>query len=518
MKKKNQRLAVIDLGTNSFHMIIAELHPRNHTFTILDKEKDYVRIGSGKSDMKQLSPSAMERGIMALRRFKGLAQRFQAPVRAVATSAIREALNQQEYLLRVRRVTGINIEVISGFEEVRLIYLGVLKALPVFGKRVLLVDIGGGSTDFLLARRDTILYDNTLKIGALRLHQRFFAGKKITDVAIDKCRKYIRGTLNPVTRKIRRQRFDVAVGTSGTVETIANMIRIRRGLDSSYKMNSFTFNARELTDVVLEIVGIRDARKRARLPGLDADRADIIVSGGLILEQVIEDLGIKRMTVSEYALREGVVIDTMNRATRTPDVFDDIKQKSVSVLAAKFQYSRMHAEHTAMLAIRIFTQTRRLHGLGSREREFLEVAALLHDIGFYISHAQHHRHTYYLIRNAELLGFTEEEKEIIANVARYHRKSHPKQKHEAFVQLTPDNQQLVRKLAAILRVADGLDRSHTCSVRDVVVRIRQGKVCLVVRPSGHADVSLELWGAVRKKRLFEEMYGCDLQFRVLVKK
>lgn len=517
MKRRQKRLAVIDLGTNSFHMIISELHPRNHTFTILDKEKDYVRIGSGKGDMKRLSTSAMERGIIALRRFKGLARRFRAPVRAVATSAIREALNQNEFIRSVKQKTSISIEIVSGFEEVRLIYLGVLKALPVFGKRVLLVDIGGGSTDFLLARGDTIIYDNTLKIGAVRLNQRFFPRGLISRSAIEKCRKYIRGTLHPVTRKIGKRRFDIAVGTSGTIETIANMIRIRRNLPPSYKLNNFTFSKKECADIVADILHVKDARKRAHLSGLDLERADIIVSGALILEQAIEDLGIKQITVSEYALREGVVMDTMNRTLRTPQVFDNIKQKSVLLLAEKFRYGKAHAEQTVMLANRLFTQTRKLHRLGNREKQFLEVAALLHDIGFYISHAQHHRHSYYLIRNAELLGFTEEEKEIIANIARYHRKSHPKQKHEAYNKLSSENQLLVRKLAALLRIADGLDRSHTCAVHDILCRMRKNQICLVVKPSEGSDVSLELWGTVRKKRLFEETYKCDLRLRIFSK-
>jgi len=517
MKRRLKRLAVIDLGTNSFNMIISELNPRDHTFSILDKEKDYVRIGSGKSDMKRLTPGAMERGIIALKRFKGLAQRFRAPVRAVATSAIREALNQNEFIRKVKRKTGILIEVVSGFEEVRLIYLGVLKALSVFGKRVFLVDIGGGSTDFLYARDDNIIYNNTLKIGAVRLHQRFFAKGPLEREKIEKCRKYIHGTLNPVTRKIRNRRFDIAVGTSGTVETIANMIRIRRGLPPSYKLNNFTFSRNEFNEIVASILRIKDTRKRERLSGIDRERADIIVPGALILEQVIEDLGIKQLTVSEYALREGIVIDTMNRTGPTPEVFDDIKEKSVALLAEKFRYGRGHAEQTAMLAIRLFVQTRKLHGLGSREKGFLEVAALLHDIGFYISHAQHHRHSYYLIKNAELLGFTEEEKEIIANVARYHRKSHPKQKHETYNKLSLENQQLVKKLAAILRIADGLDRSHARAVQDVSCSFRKNQVCLIVKPYDHSDVSLELWGAVRKKQLFEEIYGCDLRFLVSAK-
>jgi exopolyphosphatase/guanosine-5'-triphosphate,3'-diphosphate pyrophosphatase len=507
MKKPTDRLAAVDVGTNSFHLVIVEVDHAGQEFKILDREKEIVRLGSGSSDMKRLSQRAMKRGLAALKRFKALADARGAPLRAVATSAVREAVNQEEFRARAKREVGVAIEIISGFEEARLIYLGILKALPVFGKRVLLVDIGGGSTEFLLGQKDAIHCDNSLKLGAIRLTERFFSSPKVRPRAVEECRHYIRGMLNPVVRELKRQDWDLAVGTSGTIENVAQMVRALRGEDRNGGLNNFRFSRDELDRVVKRVLQARTPRQRAKIKGLDPDRTDIITAGVLILEQVFEELELGQLTVSGYALREGLVIDTIHKRYKRKWVFEGLRHKNVLSLAKQFNYDEAHAQHTALLALRLFDQTRSLHGLGEAERDFLETAALLHDIGFHISHAQHHLHSYYLIRNSELLGFTEDEKEIIANLARYHRKSHPKPKHETFQRLDAHGREVVRTLAALLRIADGLDRSHTRAVRDVVCRITPRRVKLTLRPAPGADLTLEIWGAQRKKALLEDLFG-----------
>jgi len=507
MKKKPDRLAAIDVGTNSFHLVVVEVDHAGQEFKVLDREKEIVRLGSGSSDMKRISRRAMARGLTALKRFKALAVARGALLRAVATSAVREAANREEFRARAKREVGVAIEIISGVEEARLIYQGILKALPVFGKRILLVDIGGGSTEFLLGQKDAIRFDNSLKLGAIRLTERFFPSPKIRPRAVEECRRYIRGMLNPVIRELKRQDWDLVVGTSGTVENIAQMVRVLRGEDRNGGLNNFRFTRNELARVVKRVVPARTPRQRAKIKGLDPDRTDIITAGVLILEQLFKELDLGRMTVSGYALREGMVIDTIRQRYKRKWVFEDLRHKNVLLLAQRFNSDETHAQHTALLALRLFDQTRSLHGLGEAERDFLEIAALLHDVGFHISHAQHHMHSYYLIRNAELLGFTEDEKEIIANLARYHRKSHPKPKHETFQRLDAHGQKVVRTLAGLLRIADGLDRSHTKAVRDVVCRITPLRVKLTLRPAPGADLTLDIWGAQRKKALLEELFG-----------
>lgn len=506
MPKRNPCLAAIDIGTNSFHLVIARPDPARRQFRVIDREKERVRLGTGPGDMKRIVPDAMERGIRTLKRFRTLADAAGARVRAVATSAVREALNQRAFIDRAAREAGIRVEVASGLEEARLVYLGARHGLPPSARTALVVDIGGGSTEFVVGRNGRILYANSLKLGALRLTDRFFPGGKVTGRRVRACRAHVAGMLEPVARAARRFRIRAAVGTSGTVQAAAAMAARRRGDPPRQGLNGAVFGRRELERVVGQVLTAAAPGKRRGIPGLDPGRADILPAGLLVLEGVFEALGLARMTVSEYALREGILLDMMEKSRHAGRFHDpgNLRYRSVLALAEHFLYEERHARHVARLALSIFDQTRKLHGLGDAEREYLEAAAILHEVGFFVSSAQHHRHSYYLIRNAHLPGFTEEEKEILANVARYHRKSHPKPKHEGYARLDPGGRRLVARLAAILRIADGLDRSHAGRVRRVACRV--GKRRVAFRLSARGPAELEAWGADRKKGLFEETF------------
>jgi exopolyphosphatase / guanosine-5'-triphosphate,3'-diphosphate pyrophosphatase len=516
MSSKRAPLAAIDIGTNSFHLIVAEVGAVSGRFRVLDREKEIVRLGSGSSDMKHLSVAAMQRGIETLLRFKRIADAAGANIRAVATSAVREALNRDDFVQRVKNKAGIAIEIVSGVEEARLIYLGILQALPVFEEKILLVDIGGGSTEFLIGQRRDIFYDNSLKIGAVRLTERFFRGGKVTPESVRNCREYLSVAMHPVIRSIRETGYDRAVGSSGTITSIAGMIRSAGKENPPATLNGATFSKDELGDLLPVILKSRTTKSRSKLEGLDPGRADIIVAGALILEQIFKEARIKEMVVSEYALREGILLDTIEKKSRGKHHhnFDDIRYQSVLHLADTLRFERLHSTQVAALALRIFDQTRDLHHLGNAEREFLESAALLHEVGLFVSHAQHHRHSYYLIRNSELFGYNEYEKEIIANVARYHRKSHPKPKHEAFGSLDEKGKDIVRKLASILRIADGLDRTHSSLISDVICRRSRNTITFRLRKVNSSPIDIEIWGAGRKKELFEETFGIQLRFKV----
>ena len=513
----NNRLAAIDIGTNSFHLIIVDVDLQTGNFKILGREREIVRLGSGTSDMKYLKPEAIERGVLALKRFKGLADSADAKIRAIATSAVREAINKNDFISRVRKEVGIRIELASGFEEARYIYLGILQALPVYDKRILLIDIGGGSTEFLVGQKKEIQYDNSLKLGAIRLTARFFKDDKIDIRDVKDCRKFIRGTMNPVTRQIRNINFESAIGSSGTILNIANIININKGGSPDAKLNNFTFSREELNGVVDKILEAKNVKQVSKIPGLDTARADIILAGSLILEQIFKEMKLKEMIVSEYALREGIIYDTIENRLKPPekDHLQSIRYRSVIKIGENFKYEPEHSLHVTRLALQIFDQTRQLHMLSYSDREYLEAASILHEVGCFVAHSQHHRHSYYLIRNSELLGFTENEKEIIANIARYHRKSHPKLKHADFVKLSPDDQVLVKKLASILRIADGLDRTHSSSVKDVKVIINEKEVIIKLEKKNPADtLELEIWGADSKKSLFEETYDVSVKFEI----
>ena len=508
------RLAAIDIGTNSFHMIVAAVRA-NGTFTVLGREKEVVRLGEGSSDMKHLSSEAMDRGIAVLKRFALIAENHEAEIRAVATSAVREALNRDRFVERVRAEIGIAVDVVSGFEEARLIYLGVLQALPVFHRQALLVDIGGGSTEFLLGKAGSVLFANSLKLGAVRLTNHFFRGKTVKQKEIVECRAWLAGALDPVQRDLRSREIEIAVGSSGTILGIASMIVAARGGEFSSEDGGVVITRKEVRKAVAQVLEADTAARRRLIPGLDPARADIITAGALVLEQVFEVLGLREMTTSKYALREGLLLDTLRKISgdeRAVARLRDIRKSSVRDLAETCHAELRHAAHVARYALEIFDQTLELHGLGSVAREHLEAAATLHDIGYHISHSLHHRHSYYIIRHAELLGFTEGEKEIIANVARYHRKSHPRMKHENFAPLSESDKIIVLKLAAILRIADGLDRRHRGLFSTVLCLRRGTLLAFSLSTTRPVDTSLELWGAERRKELFEEVFGIKVCF------
>lgn len=508
------RLAAIDIGTNSFHLIIVEVDTNTGKFNILGREKDNVRLGSGSTDMKYLQEDAMLRGVEALKRFKSMADAANASIRAIATSAVREAGNQDEFIARVKTETGIKIEVASGIEEARYIYLGILQALPVFSKRTLLIDIGGGSTEFLIGHERNIIYDNSLKLGAIRLTQRFFTEKETDSKAVKACRRFISGYMSVVTRESSRHSFDIAVGSSGTITNIANIINVKKGGDPEAKLNNFSFTKDELSEVVNEIIEAKTVKHRLKIPGLDPARADIITAGALILEQIFKELKIKEMTISEYALREGIILDSIENQyiIKHGNHLSDIRFQSVMHVLENFRIEKEHAMHVTSLALKIFDATVKYHKLGWAEREYLEAASILHEAGAFVSHSQHHRHSYYLIRNTEMLGFTENEKEIIANVARYHRKSHPKTKHVDYAKLSSEDQLIIKKLAAILRIADGLDRSHTSSIKDFNIVTDDKTMIFTLNGSNDENTELEIWGAESKKDLFEETFGVNVKF------
>jgi len=509
-----QNFAAIDVGTNSFHLIVVEYDPRTQQFRTLAREKELVRLGTGSTDMKYLSEAAMTRGIQTLRLFKKIAGAFNAPIRAIATSAVREALNQEEFIRRAKTEAGVKLEVASGVEEARLIYLGVVQALPVFNRKVLCIDIGGGSTEYVVGKQKRILTSNSIKLGAVRLTDRFFPSGVVTEKRVKECRKFVRGTLTPIVRTVGRHDYRQVIGSSGTIANIAKIILAARGERSEQSLNNVHFTDKELYAAVESILSIRTAEERVRIEGLDQSRADIIPAGAIILEQTFREFGITEMTVSEYALREGIILDTAEQSMRQPFFhhLSDIRYNSVINLSRQFHNEIEHGTHVADLALKIFDQTQSMHKLTAVEREYLEAAALLHEIGLSISHALHHRHSYYIIKNGELLGFTENEKEVIANVARYHRKSHPKLKHEGFRTLSAEDQDVVVRLAAILRIADGLDRTHAGKIANVTVRRNRANTRMIISSKKKNDLEIEFWGAERKKELFEERYRTTLTF------
>ncbi|MGY6501887.1 MAG: Ppx/GppA phosphatase family protein [Acidimicrobiales bacterium] len=505
--------AAIDIGTNSVHLLVARSTP-SQRFEVLAQEKEVVRLGHGDGDMTELSDDAIDRGIAALRRFRQVAEIWDADIAAVATSAVREADNHDAFIQRARDEAGIDVEVISGVEEARLIHTGVIHAIPCYDKRLFVIDIGGGSTELVVGERDEIIEARSLKLGAIRLTDRFFADEPLDRSQVKACRRYVRAFLQPTIRDFVDHGFDVAAGSSGTIQTLASMVLARRGDDSDRNLNNLSVTVAELDEVIESLIAAPTAKDRAKLAGMDTKRADIVVGGAIILEQVIAAMGIDELRISTFALREGVLLDHLRRYEGgSLQHLSDLRKASVDHLADDLDPDREHSRHLTALALSLYDQTHGIHGLDHRYRELLDAAGQLHNVGLFVSHSAHHKHSHYVIRNTDhLLGFTDHEIELIAVIARYHRKSEPKEKHPEFAALGDDDRRAVAVLAGILRVAIGLDRTHSLLVSGVRGHVDADTERLVIEVASEpgSDASLELYSANERKDLLASALGLDV--------
>ncbi len=505
--------AAIDIGTNSIHMVVARVDPAGG-FEVLTREKESVRLGHGPGEMSELAFDAIDRGIAALQRMRLVSDAYDASVHAVATSAVREATNREVFLRRARDEAGIDIEIIAGVEEARLIHLGVLQAVPVFDRLHLVVDIGGGSTEFVIGKSGTELLARSLKLGAIRVTERFFADGIIRARSVRDCREYLRAYLAPLVREVAERGFEVAVGSSGTINAIAAMSEQRAGRDTARGVNNVKFTRDDLAAVLDDILTARNSTERAALAGLDAKRSDIIVGGALLLEQIFNELHISEMVTSEFALREGVLLNTMG--TQSSNAFhhlSNIRREGVQRVRDLFERDSAHVEHSTDLALRLFDGTAQLHHLGTDARDLLEAGGVLHNVGLFISHSAHHKHSSYVIRNTDqLVGFSQREIEIMALLARYHRKSTPSMRHGEYAGLREADQNIVRVLAGLLRVGIALDRSHASGVTDVRCRMLADERLVIeaVVRKGH-DPSLEIYTADQRKDLLSAALGQTIE-------
>lgn len=500
--------AAIDVGTNSFHLVVARVSPSGG-LEILFRDKEVVRLGSGSGDMRHLTPGAIDRGIEALSGLVKTAASYGADVRAVATSAVREAENRHEFLDRAATEAGVGVEVISGTEEARLIHLGVVQALSVFDRQILVTDIGGGSTELLIGRGTRPLAVRSVKLGHVRLTDRFFPGGVVADAAVEECRAYVRSFLTPVGHDLGSFGYDLAVGSSGTIATIAQMAEYLRNGRADRWLNNVSFSRAQLAAVGDAVLRAPTPEARRAIGGLDERRADVIVAGVLLLEGVFECFDIPSITVSGYALREGVLLDGVH-AGGNGDAFwhlSDIRRESVLRIAEDYDEERPHVQRVTDLALQLFDTLGDLHRFGLYERDLLEAAGMLHNVGRFISRGAHHKHSYYVIRSSDrLLGFTEREVELIALVARYQRKALPRMGHAEFAALNVADRARVQLLAGILRVAIALDRTRSGAVSGLTATAGESLV-IGCRTSPGADATVELYTANQRSELLATATG-----------
>jgi exopolyphosphatase/guanosine-5'-triphosphate,3'-diphosphate pyrophosphatase len=513
------RLAAIDVGSNSIHMIIAQVDAGGGV-TTLWRMKEMVGLGRISFPGKRLSADAMDRAIATLARFQQAAlQRGCEQVVAVATSAVREAENGGDFIERIRNELGLRIKVVSGRDEARLIYLGVRHATDLNGGPHLLLDIGGGSVEFIVATEAKPLLLESRKLGSARMTAKFVKSDPIEAKDLTNLLRHYRQELTPLCESIKALKPARVLGSSGTLENLAAMTGGLSGEKSSGNGASAPGIAGVIERDALESLTARllesRAKDRAGMPGLDAKRQDQILAGAVLVRELFDMLELKRMYVCRGALREGILVDYLSRHQPELQIrreVPDPRRRSVLDLGRRCAWHQQHAEHVAKLTGQLFDALKPLHGLGKRERELIEYGAMLHDVGWHISPDAHHKHSMYLVQHGNLKGFEPEEVQIIANVARYHRKSPPKPEHEHYTGLSARARRTVQVGAAILRIADSLDRTHCGAVSAVQAKVGKHRIKLMLTPRG--DTEMELWAARRKMAMFADVFDRTVSFEL----
>ena len=501
------RIAAIDVGSNSLHMVVAQADA-DGSITTLWRMKEMVGLGRISFPSRRLSADATERAMATLRRFQQAARsRGCEKILAVATSAVREAENGGDFLRRARRELGITIKVVSARDEARLIYLGVRHAVELGNRPHFILDVGGGSVEFIVGDATKPLLLESRKLGAARMTARFVTSDPISPADLKSLSAHYEKELGPLCESILALKPVEAIGTSGTLENLAAMCAA-----ADRQEGSNLIERESLARLLTRLIESR-SKDRATMSGLDDQRKDQIVAGALLVSELLRRLNLPHIRVCKSALREGILLDYLGR--HLPDLrirreVPDPRRRSVLDLARRCDWHQSHSEQVARLCMELFDATRSLHHLNTEQRELIEYGALLHDIGWHIAREKHHKHSQYLILNGDLKNFTREEVRIIASIARYHRKSKPKASHKQLTRLSAEGRKVVRVGTALLRIADGLDRSHSGVVTGLSCRITGKRVEVTLKAKG--DTELELWGARSKRGLFADVFGKALRF------
>ena len=516
------RIAAIDLGTNSFHLLVVDAGP-DGSFVPLVREKEMLRLGDDVAREGRISRDGARRALATLRRFRALAAGAGATrVVACATSAFREASNGRRLAAALAEETGIEARIIDGETEAALIYSAVRASVLMEKGPVLAFDLGGGSLEVMVGDGNSLWWAKSLPLGVARLTTELVRHDGPSRGDRRRLRKRIVDLLEPGAGELA-DLFDagapggpsLAVGSGGTFCDLARMLAYRRSGGIPVSVNQFAFSRLEFLDLHEQLFAATAAERR-RFPGLELRRVDLVPAGALLLATAMELFGFDELTVSEWALREGMVLDairSLHPADAVSVVAGDIRRASVEALARRCHWDEAHARHVARLALQIFDRGQRLHRLGDEDRELLEYAALLHDIGEHVSVLAQHKHTSYLIQHGRLRGFAPEEVLALAALARYGGRGIPKPTHKPFGSLSPKRRDRVVKLAAILRLAAGLDRGRAQLVDSVAVELSGGRLRLQVRSARNCE--LELWAAQRQGALLERVFGRRLELTAL---
>lgn len=502
------RIAAIDIGSNSIHMVIVERGGAGG-YQVLARERDMVRLGKSALAKGALSPKAMRKGVEALLKMTTLARlKGAGEIVAVATSAVREAVNGREFLAQVRALTGIDVRILSGEEEGALIFRAVQHAVDLSQGTVVLADVGGGSTEWCVSRRGELRSVQSVALGSLRCAATL-EGAPPAARSTERLRRDLRDGLAKLKTPKRVDRF---IATSGTAACCGDLADLLAGREHGAMIGGLReLRLRDLNTVVAGLQTMT-AKEIAALPPVGAPRAGSILAGAILLQELAGKAGVDRLFLCDRALREGLVLEALGAPALADPVAGEVRRRQVLDLAGRAPGMLVHAQQVAHLSVRLFDLTAPVHNLGAREREWLEFAALLHDIGHSIHFERHHKHSHYLITTADLDGFDPREIEVIAEVARYHRGAPPRARHASFAALKTWQQRTVEKLTALLRVANALDCTHATRVVELYTSLK-GRREVRVEVLSPFEVDLELQAARQRARLFEQVFGRRMTFR-----
>ncbi|NMB79531.1 MAG: Ppx/GppA family phosphatase [Methanomicrobiales archaeon] len=510
-------VAFVDIGTNSVRLLVVRLNP-NHSYTILTRQKQVVRLGEGEFDEDEIRSDAAERLILVCRTFADLARTFAAEeFVAVATSAMREATNQHEILHRLRKEANLDVRVISGQEEARLIYLGVASGVHLEDRQAFFIDIGGGSTEIAVGGEKSYHYLHSFRLGAIRLANLYSPegfSDPVSPAQYRKIQDHVKDAIVRSTTRLKKETFDCAIGSSGTIMNLAEIAQ--RTLPPRAAPAEPVLTLADLRRVI-DLLCSLPLEQRRKIPGINPERADIIIPGAAILETFMKELGLRSIAITSRGLQDGLLADYLSRMDAFPLLGElSPRQRSVLQLGRSCGINEAHARTVTSIVLELFDSSRDLglHACSDRDRELLEYASFLHDIGSFISYTNHQAHSFYIIRNSELLGFDEREITFMAYLARFHRKKTPKKKDMVITDLGEHDQETLRLLTPFIRLAETLDRSHTALIQHVrFSHVDKESVSLEVVARG--DCQLEIWGIESEKKAFEKTFGRKLVFEII---
>ncbi|MGA2761991.1 MAG: Ppx/GppA phosphatase family protein [Spirochaetia bacterium] len=493
----SHRIASIDVGTNAIRFFAVELEGDSVT-RVLSEERFPVRFGHGVFSAGRISTDASAQALEGLERaavqMKELGiQKY----RAVATSAVRESPNRRELVRAVKRRTGISLEVISGSEEIRLVHVAVTRRLLLGADQWILVELGGGSVEVALATSARVFWSETHAMGAVRLLELFAPGGKETPDFLELLSEYA-ATIR-LSSRVREAKTSGFIGTGGNIEVLA---RIANGVAEEGDVRKLPVKGLR---AAMEKLSRMTMEERMSAYDLRPDRADVIVPAGVVYSELAELLGVSEILVPGGGIREGIIFDLADKFSVRRPASDESTIEDAVALGRKYSFDEAHSVHVARLAGQLFDQLSAVHGLGSRDKRLLMAAAVLHDIGDFVSLKGHHKHSLYLISRAEISGFSQSEMFLIANIARYHRKSAPSVRHDEFALLSSADRERVRRLAAILRIADALDKEHREKIQQIEVRRKEGLIEIAAGRIG--DLLLERWALEKKADMFRRVFG-----------